>query len=69
MLSQLDHPNIIGYKESFIDPKDGALCIATTFCEEGDLFNRIRQRQQANQFFTEQEVMDMFVQVRAGGHA
>ncbi len=66
LLSQLDHPNIIGYKESFLD-KDGALCIATTFCEEGDLFTRIRQRQQANQFFNENEVMDMFVQVGGVG--
>jgi hypothetical protein len=64
LLAQLDHPNIISYKESFIDPKDGALCIVTSFCEDGDLFTRIRKRQQANnQLFTEDEVMDMFVQV------
>ncbi|KAJ9532988.1 hypothetical protein QJQ45_018070, partial [Haematococcus lacustris] len=63
LLSQLDHPNIIGYKESFIDPKDGALCIITTFCEEGDLFTRISKRRAANQFFSEHEIMDMFVQI------
>lgn len=33
LLASLDHPNIIGYKESFIDQKDGALCIVTSFCE------------------------------------
>uniref|UniRef100_A0A7S0R2F9 non-specific serine/threonine protein kinase n=1 Tax=Chlamydomonas leiostraca TaxID=1034604 RepID=A0A7S0R2F9_9CHLO len=66
LLSQLDHPNIIGYKESFIDKSDGALCIVTSFCEEGDLFNKIRKRAAGNQLFTEEEVMDMFVQIAAG---
>lgn len=61
----MDHPNIIAYKESFIDKSDGALCIVTSFCEEGDLFNKIRKRSAANQLFTENEVMDMFVQVGA----
>lgn len=34
--------------------------------QEGDLFNRIRKRATANQLFSEQEIMDMFVQVRKG---
>ncbi|KAL6753207.1 kinase-like domain-containing protein [Haematococcus lacustris] len=62
LLSQLDHPNIIGYKERYA-PHDGALCIITTFCEEGDLFTRISKRRAANQFFSEHEIMDMFVQI------
>mmetsp|Transcript_23560 Transcript_23560/g.51706 ORF Transcript_23560/g.51706 Transcript_23560/m.51706 type:complete len:731 (-) Transcript_23560:30-2222(-) len=62
LLSSLDHPNIIGYKECFIDT-DESLCIVTTFCEEGDLFNRIRKHATNNQYFTENEVMDMFIQV------
>ncbi|GBF90020.1 hypothetical protein Rsub_02726 [Raphidocelis subcapitata] len=44
LLSGLDHPNIIRYKESFIDPADGALCIVTTYCSGGDLFAAIRRR-------------------------
>jgi serine/threonine protein kinase len=28
----MDHPNIIKYYDSFID-SEGALCIATTYCE------------------------------------
>lgn len=61
LLSSLNHPNIIGYKESFLDQTD-ALCIVTTFCEEGDLFNKIRKRATQKQYFTENEIMDMFIQ-------
>jgi hypothetical protein len=31
-------------QESFIDPKDGALCIITQYCSGGDLFTAIRRR-------------------------
>jgi len=31
--------------------------------QEGDLFHRIRDRAKAKQYFSESEVMDMFVQV------
>lgn len=62
LLDSLDHPNIIKYRESFVD-KDGSLCIVTSFCEEGDLFNRIRKKATQKEFFREDEVMNMFVQV------
>ncbi|KAF5836952.1 kinase-like domain-containing protein [Dunaliella salina] len=64
LLSQLDHPNIIAYKESFVD-QEGGLCIVTSFCEEGDLFHRIRSRAKAKEYFSENEIMDMFVQHHA----
>jgi hypothetical protein len=62
LLDSLDHPNIIRYRESFVDT-DGSLCIVTSFCEEGDLFTRIRKKAAAKEYFTEEEVMNMFVQV------
>ncbi len=43
--------------------KDGSLCIVTSFCEEGDLFNRIRKKVTQKEYFREDEVMNMFVQV------
>lgn len=63
LLSSLEHPNIIKYKECFIDD-EGALCIVTSFCEEGDLFRRIRDKAKKNELFAESEVMDMFIQVQ-----
>ncbi|GIL57802.1 hypothetical protein Vafri_13045 [Volvox africanus] len=62
LLDSLDHPNIIRYRESFVD-KEGALCIVTSFCEEGDLFTRIRKKVAQKEYFTEDEVMNMFVQI------
>ncbi|GAX79840.1 hypothetical protein CEUSTIGMA_g7280.t1 [Chlamydomonas eustigma] len=62
LLSSLDHPNIIGYKECFIDTDD-SLCIVTAFCEEGDLFNRIREKDKKHESFDEDEIMDMFIQI------
>ncbi len=64
LLSSLEHPNIIRYKECCID-KEGALCIVTSFCEEGELHKLIRERAKADAYFSENEVMNMFVQVRA----
>lgn len=65
LLSSLDHQNIISYKESFVD-KDGALCIITSFCDDGDLFTKIRKKAAQKQYFNENEVMDMFLQVGRG---
>ena len=42
---------------------DEALCIVTAFCEEGDLFKRIRDKDVHKETFSEDEIMDMFIQV------
>lgn len=63
LLSSLDNPNIIAYKESFMD-KDQSLCIVTYFCEEGDLFNKIKARAATQQYFNEDDIMDIFIQAR-----
>ncbi|WIA36691.1 hypothetical protein OEZ86_007969 [Tetradesmus obliquus] len=62
LLSSMDHPDIIKYYDSFLD-SEGALCIATTYCEDGDLFSRICVRKAEGRYFTEDEVMDTFIQV------
>eukprot|EP00798_Chlamydomonas_sp_ICE-L_P014520 gene14520-20550_t len=63
LLSSLDHPNIIAYKECFVDT-DESICIVTSFCEEGDLFARIGKASKENFTFQENEVMDMFLQTQ-----
>ena len=42
LLASLHHPNIVSYKESFIDERSLELCIVMTFCEGGDLYSRIQ---------------------------
>lgn len=41
LLQKLRHPNIISYKDNFID-RDGNLCIVMVYCEGGDMFSKIR---------------------------
>ena len=41
LLSTLDHPNILKYHESYIDPHN--FYIATHYCYGGDLFQRLQQ--------------------------
>ena len=65
LLRSLDHPNIIAYKECFLD-EDGSLCIVTSFCEEGDLAKRVKDMSKKDELFTENEIMDMFIQVGLG---
>mmetsp|Transcript_22014 Transcript_22014/g.61099 ORF Transcript_22014/g.61099 Transcript_22014/m.61099 type:complete len:773 (+) Transcript_22014:275-2593(+) len=66
LLSTLNHPNVLGYKESFLH--DGALCIVTHYCEEGDLFTLIQNHAKAKKFFSENEIMEMFLQIAMGLH-
>lgn len=62
VLSCFNHANIIEYKESFLH--DGKVCIVTSFCEDGDLFSRIRKLARQGEKFEEDEIMGIFLQVR-----
>jgi NIMA (never in mitosis gene a)-related kinase len=44
ILSQLHHPYIIHYKESFIH--DNSLCIVTSYAEQGDRSENVGKRRQ-----------------------
>lgn len=60
VLAKLNHPNIIHFKESFME--DQALCIVTSYCDGGDLFSKIREYADAGQLFSEDEIMEVFLQ-------
>ena len=47
LLSALRHPNIIAYKESFIEDADKTLVIVTAYAEEGDLFTHIKRARES----------------------
>ena len=46
LLSELEHPGIVSYMESFVDRQSMDLCIVMQFCEGGDLAGFIKSRQQ-----------------------
>merc|ERR1719408_896455 len=49
VLSGLQHPYIVRYRENFLD--DGWICIAMDYCEGGDLADKIKRARQENRSF------------------
>ena len=68
LLKSLNHPNIVGYKTSYIS--QGLLIIIMEYCEGnfyfnikivGDLSFHIKRKLNKNEHFTEQEIFNWFV--------
>lgn len=60
LLSQLRHPNIVTYRESW-EGDDYQLYIVMGFCEGGDLYHRLKQ--QKGDLLPERQVVEWFVQI------
>ncbi|XP_060060504.1 serine/threonine-protein kinase Nek4 isoform X3 [Erinaceus europaeus] len=60
LLSQLKHPNIVTYRESW-EGGDGLLYIVMGFCEGGDLYRKLKE--QKGQLLPESQVVEWFVQI------
>uniref|UniRef100_A0A1A7XPC0 Serine/threonine-protein kinase Nek4 n=1 Tax=Iconisemion striatum TaxID=60296 RepID=A0A1A7XPC0_9TELE len=60
LLSQLRHPNIVTYRESW-EGNDCQLYIVMGFCEGGDLYHRLKQ--QKGELLPEKQVVEWFVQI------
>ena len=59
-IKKLKHPNIISYKDSFND-EDNYFNIVTTFCEGGDIYNKIQN--QKGEYFSEEQILNWLVQI------
>ena len=59
-IKKLKHPNIILYKDSFND-EDNYFNIVTTFCEGGDIYNKIQN--QKGEYFNEDQILNWMVQI------
>ncbi|XP_062400453.1 serine/threonine-protein kinase Nek4 [Sardina pilchardus] len=60
LLSQLRHPNIVTYRESW-EGDDCQLYIVMGYCEGGDLYHRLKQ--QKGELLPERQVVEWFVQI------
>nr|XP_014121447.1 serine/threonine-protein kinase Nek4 isoform X3 [Zonotrichia albicollis] len=60
LLSQLRHPNIVTYRESW-QGDDGHLYIVMGFCEGGDLYHKLKE--QKGKLLPESRVVEWFVQI------
>ena len=61
LLKNLNHPNIVSYKTSYIC--QGLLMIVMEYCEVGDLSFHIKKKLQKGENFTETEIFNWFVQL------
>ena len=43
VLSSVDHPNVVGFKEAFFDRESKCLCIVMEYADSGDLMKRINE--------------------------
>mmetsp|Transcript_14636 Transcript_14636/g.25721 ORF Transcript_14636/g.25721 Transcript_14636/m.25721 type:complete len:806 (-) Transcript_14636:19-2436(-) len=66
LLETMMHPNIVGFKESFVARRGKLLCIIMTYCDGGDLSERLKQN--GKRLFKEDQILHWFVQLALGLH-
>ena len=66
ILASVKDKNVISYKEAFFDEKDSSLGIVMEYADKGDLFQLITERKKTKNYFTEQEVWKVFIQLLKG---
>ena len=66
ILASVKNKNVISYKEAFFDEKDSSLGVVMEYADNGDLFQLITERKKTKNYFTEQEVWKVFIQLLNG---
>ena len=66
ILSSINHPNIIGYKESFWDDNTHTLNIVMEYADDGDLFSKIKKMKNEKGFFNEDIIWHYSIQMIQG---
>ena len=66
ILSSIQHPNIIEYKESFIDFETQTLCIVTEYADYGDLYDCINWFKESEKEVNERDIWVILFQVLRG---
>ena len=66
ILASISHPNVITFKEAFIDETSNHLCLITEFADGGDLLQKISLVKKRRTHFPEIEIWNIFVQTLKG---
>jgi len=66
LLTTMQHPNIVGFKESFVARQGKLLCIVMTYCDGGDLSERLKLS--GSTLIKEDQILHWFVQLALGLH-
>jgi NIMA (never in mitosis gene a)-related kinase len=62
LLQSLQHPNIVSYRDSFMDGKD--LCIVMSYCAGGDLASKVKAARGVP--ISEEQILKWVIQIALG---
>lgn len=68
ILAHLKHPHVVSLQESFFDPSEEQLFIVQDFCDGGTLQDQIVAAQEKKSPFSEEQIMQWFVQMTMALH-
>ena len=66
LLASVSHPNVIGYKEAFLDDKNNTLNIIMEYADDGDLQTKINQKRKEQKVFNEKIIWLYSIQMIEG---
>jgi NIMA (never in mitosis gene a)-related kinase len=61
ILASIDHPNVIGFKEAFIDESTSSLCLVMEYADNGDVFQKICSYQKRETYVKEKKIWYIFI--------
>ena len=65
-MASVKHPNVIEYKESFIDENSQFLCLVMEYADDGDLQQKIDEHVKNRTMFGNQEAKSIASQIILG---
>lgn len=66
ILASIEHPNIIAYKEAFVDSASSSLCIVMEYASKGDLRHLIDSTKEEDSSIDEEIIWKYAVQILQG---
>jgi len=66
LLASIKHPNIVQYKESFIDENTQCLCLVMEYADGGDLISKINEHSRRGTNFSHAEIVSVATQMILG---
>lgn len=66
ILASIDEPNVISYKEAFVDEGSSCLCLVMEFADNGDLYQKICNYQKRETYIKEKKIWYVFIQIVRG---
>lgn len=66
ILATINHPNVIKYKEAFMDRETKQLCLVIEYADDKDLYQKIKRRSLDSELFEEDDIWYIFLQLLKG---